>query len=335
MNSKTKNLISNEEIKKIVKANFGDSTVINNIKELNEGMFNSAYLIELNDLPGEIILKVGPAPNAELLTYEKDIMKTEIEVYKMIQSKTCIPVPQILKYDFSRKLISSDYFFMTKLNGCTWKEVSKKISKENKERLKEEIGKYTAELHSIKGEYFGYFTDNVDEQYKTWSEAFLAMIKNIMTDGVKHGIKLPYDKIFSVIEDKLEVLDEIKEPSLVDFDLWAGNVFLIKNGNSYTVEGIVDFERAYWGDPYADFTSSMMIYSDVLKEVSFQKGYSKKNNKYIHFSKEDKCRMFLYRIYMSLILAIESYRYGKIYAYIIKKYSKSSIKRYMKEIVKL
>ena len=335
MNSKTKNIISNEEIKKIVKANFGDSTVINNIKELKDGMFNSAYLIELNDLPGEIILKVGPSPNSELLTYEKDIMKTEIAVYEMIQSKTQIPVPKILKHDFSRKLISSDYFFMSKLNGRTWKEISKELSKEDKERLKEEIGKYTAELHLIKGKHFGYFSNEEDKQYRTWSAAFLAMIENIMADGKRHGIKLSYDKILSLIKGKSAILDAVKEPSLVDFDLWAGNVFLIKKDGSYVVEGIVDFERAFWGDPYADFTSSMMIYDDVLKEVSFQEGYSMQNNKPLKFTDEDKCRMFLYRIYMSLILAIESYRYNKIYAFIIKYYSKSCIKRYIREIEKL
>jgi fructosamine-3-kinase len=335
MDSKTKNLISNEKINELVKASFGDNVTVNSITELKDGMFNSAYLIGLKDSPSEIILKVGPSPNVELLTYEKDIMRTEIAVYEMIQSKTNIPVPKILKYDFSKKLISSDYFFMTKLNGQVWKEIRKELSNEDKERLKEEIGKYTSQLHSIKGKHFGYFSNEVDKQYRTWSAAFLAMVENIMADGKKYGIKLSYDKIVSVIKDKSVLLDEVKEPSLVDFDLWAGNVFLIKKEGSYVVEGIVDFERAFWGDPYADFTSSIMIYDNVLKEASFQKGYSKQNNKPLKFTNEDKCRMLLYRIYMSLILAIESYRFSKIYAFIIRCYSKSYIKRYIRELGKM
>ena len=46
MKSKTKNLLSDEQIRTLVKVNFGDTCMTGTITELKGGMFNSVYLIE-------------------------------------------------------------------------------------------------------------------------------------------------------------------------------------------------------------------------------------------------------------------------------------------------
>lgn len=94
MKSKTKNLLTKEQITKLVKVNFGDSCDISTITELKGGMFNSAYLIERIKEKDQIVLKVSAATGTPLLTYEKDTMLTEVEVYQLIIEKTTIPVPK-------------------------------------------------------------------------------------------------------------------------------------------------------------------------------------------------------------------------------------------------
>ena len=80
---------------------------------------------------------------------------------------------------------------------------------------------------------------------------------------------------------------------LVHWDLWDGNVF-IKDGR---VSGIIDYERAMWGDPLMEngFSSS----SSPLDE-SFVRGYGKNA-----LTKEEQLRCSMYRLYRILVMIIE------------------------------
>ncbi len=44
-------------------------------------------------------------------------MPTEVAVFQLIEEQTTIPVPKVLAYDFSKKHIPSNYFFMTPLRS--------------------------------------------------------------------------------------------------------------------------------------------------------------------------------------------------------------------------
>jgi aminoglycoside phosphotransferase (APT) family kinase protein len=46
------------------------------------------------------------------------------------------------------------------------------------------------------------------------------------------------------------VLADVTTPALVHTDLWAGNVFV--DPKTGEVVGVIDPERAFWGDPLAD-----------------------------------------------------------------------------------
>lgn len=194
MKSRTKNLLTEKQIENLVKVNFGDTCMVGNITELKGGMFNSAYLIERLHEKDNIVLKISLKPGTKTLTYEKDPMPTEVAVYQMIAENTTIPTPQVLSSDFSKKLIPSNYFFMTALEGIALDKVQKKMAKDNLSELKKELAGYLAQLHQITGEYFGYFTQNEQYQYKTWKEAFVSMMKTLLDDAKKNGTKLPYDR---------------------------------------------------------------------------------------------------------------------------------------------
>ena len=141
MKSKTKNRLSQEKIRELVRIHFGQDCKTGKITELKGGMFNAIYRIERIKEKDAIILKVGVIPGTTLLTYERDIMPVEVECYRMIREQTTVPVPEVLAYDFSKKHISSNYFFMTELTGVTFSSVMKKMSQENVDLIREDLAK--------------------------------------------------------------------------------------------------------------------------------------------------------------------------------------------------
>ncbi len=334
MRSLTKNKLNQSDIIKLAAKHFPDSEVTK-IKELEQGMFNSAYEISgTGKLTEGAVLKVGPLPETELLIYEKEIMTTEAKVLKKL-FEIGLPVPEVLASDFSKTSIPSDYFFMTKLEGVTLKQANKKKIKQSRPYLMRKLGKHNAEIHSVRGDYFGYIKDDAHYRFNSWSGAFSCMMEDILLDGRKRGSKLLYDKILGVVSKYKDVLDEVKEPRLVSFDMWAGNVFVKEGGEGLDVSGIIDFERAFYGDPYADFTSAMQIFSDVENEAEFIAGYEEASGQKLLFSKNAGIRMNLYRLYMAVIMNVETYRYGKMYAGIVKIYTNAVINKLIKKLEQL
>lgn len=227
MKSKTKNHLTESQIKKLAKKHFGKDCEIADIIELKGGQFNAAYRMKRVKEQDKIVLKVGVIPGTPLLTYEKDIMPTEVSCLRMIKEKTDIPAPEIYACDFSKTEINSNYFFMTAMEGVTLSKAAGKMGKKNLEEIRAQMAKYMVQMHRIKGNYYGYFTEDEKRQYGTWREAFFGMVEQVLADAEEHHTKLPYDRIRKALRDNASVLDLCKEPALVDFDCHDGNVSVI------------------------------------------------------------------------------------------------------------
>ena len=312
MKSRTKNRLSENKIKELVRIHFGRECETGEITELTGGMFNAIYRIERKNEKDAVILKVGVIPDTTLLTYERDIMPVEVECYRMIREQTTVPVPEVLAYDFSKRYIESNYFFMTELKGEPFSKVMKKMGQENADRIREELAGYLYQIHGVKGNYFGYFTKDERRQYSTWKEAFFHMFRQILADGREHRVKLPYARIMAALQRHDGSLEDVREPSLVEYDCHEGNIFVKKTGNSYTIEGILDFERAFWGDPIADFPTAFVFTDDIRKETAFLNAYLRVSGRNA-YTETDAVKYQLYRMYILTIMAAETFRYGFLY----------------------
>lgn len=312
MKSKTKNRLSENKIKELVRIHFGRECETGEITELTGGMFNAIYRIERKNEKDAVILKVGVIPDTTLLTYERDIMPVEVECYRMIREQTTVPVPEVLAYDFSKRYIESNYFFMTELKGEPFSKVMKKMGQENADRIREELAGYLYQIHGVKGKYFGYFTKDERRQYSTWKAAFFHMFRQILADGREHRVKLPYARIMAALQRHDGSLEDVREPSLVEYDCHGGNIFVKKTGNSYTIEGILDFERAFWGDPIADFPTAFVFTDDIRKETAFLNAYLRVSGRNA-YTETDAVKYQLYRMYILTIMAAETFRYGFLY----------------------
>ena len=310
MKSVTKHILEKEALVHLVEENFPGEQ-IGKLVELEEGMFNSAYLLTGSGiLKDGAVLKLGPKRETKVLTYEKDILKAEVEVLNILE-KMPIPTPRVLA---GGNYHGSDYFFMTCMEGELWKNVDRELIQQARPQLMRELGRYNAIIHALPGKWFGYLKDDKRYQYDTWYEAFYGMMNDILEDGRRDGHELPYNEIRRAIVKNRTALDLVKEPWLVDYDMWAGNVFVkLKeagdNKGLLKVSGIIDFERCFYGDPYADFTSAFGLFDDVEKEPEFCEGYNEAAGHEIWIGEPERIRMDLYRLYMFVILFVETYRY--------------------------
>ena len=328
MISRTKTRLSGETVAALTRKHF-PAAEIRRIDELADGLFNAVYRISgTGALEKSVVLKVGPSPDAKVLTYERGIMKTEVEVCRLLQGSG-VPVPEILVYDGSHTDIPCDYFFMSYLEGVNWAGVKERIAPDNRRKLLEQLGGHFARIHRIRseGRPLGYRTNPAEH----WGEAFYKMVDGALTDGEGMGYALPYDRIRRVLQKDRPLLDAVTAPTLVGYDIWAGNVLLDPAGLD-RITGIIDFERSFFGDRFADFVAAGEIFDDVEQEPDFQRGYVSVSGEPFIVTPDDRRRMNLYRFYMTLLLYIESYRYGEEAAVKIRAHIGRQVEKMLEQI---
>ncbi len=332
--SKTKNLLCADQIRSLVKIHFGESCEVDNITELKGGMFNAIYRMDRIYEGDRIVLKVGVIPGTPLLTYERDVMPTEVECFRLVAEQTTVPVPKILAFDFSKQHIPSNYFFMTALEGVPLSRVSGKMPSEQLNRIKAELADYLAQMHQIEGPYYGYFTNDPKQQYPTWREGFTHMFDQILRDCQTHQVRLPYERIRRAFERTAGYLEEVSAPALVEYDCHEGNIFVKRTDATYHIEGILDLERAFWGDPLADFPAAFVFTDDIRKESAFLDAYLKASDRIRDYEKSQIKRYQLYRLYLMLIMTAEIFRYGFFYGQLQALWAKHQLQKCLRELEK-
>lgn len=285
--------VTTDDIQRMVDACFGANTRIGAITPLSGGLFNVVYLIALPDHNLETVLRIAPHQATQRLRYETSIMRTEIAVYELIRQQTSVPLPTIYQYNFKHDIIPHDYMFISKLQGIPLRDARTMLSATEIAALDRELGAYTAQIHAIKGTDFGYFASATR---LSWRSNFLQMLTNLLEDGQKAGVPLPYAEIKAAFDHCAVVLDEITEPRLLHGDFWDANVFV--QPNPWRIEGIIDCDRAIWGDPEAEFS---MLYR--AENTAFFEGYGRK----LTDTPAAKCRRQMYLAYFMVIVNIESY----------------------------
>jgi hypothetical protein len=92
MISLTKSKVSSAQISALCQFHF--NSTLQTCKELNDGFYNISYLIRLAD-DREVLLKIAPPKDVEILTYEKAIMKSEVAFFKRPRLHTDIALAKI------------------------------------------------------------------------------------------------------------------------------------------------------------------------------------------------------------------------------------------------
>ena len=289
MEGANKVTINQEDLNRIIRNAFGCE--IRNWTELTDGWANSAYSLELSD-GKSVVLKVAPSKGIKLMRYERNMMKAEVEIMKHFKASGDVPVPRIHVYDESESIIPVPYFIMEKLQGYPYNKARDTMTPEQRDKVERRLGELNRRINDVKGSRFGLYAYESPHD-GSWREAFRWLIGGVLEDGREAGVVLPasYEEFEREIDRRLPALDGVIEPSLVHWDLGAGNVFVL--GDEIT--GLIDFERALWGDPMIEH-----YFSHFENSTSFEQGYV-----LLATDEEARIRRSLYDLYLDLILAIE------------------------------
>nr|WTA64362.1 aminoglycoside phosphotransferase family protein [Micromonospora sp. NBC_00855] len=267
---------------------------------LTGGTYNSIYRVGLSDGTA-VVLKVAPDPAAPALAYERDLVSTEAMFYRAAAGR--LPVPRVLRAETDRSVAPRDFLLMTERPGGDWQSRCGHLADADRARLRTELGTMVATLHEVTGDAFGYPQLGLQP---SWSAAFLGMADAVLTDAERFAVPLPETpaRIRQLFQAEAELLDTVRRPALVHFDLWDGNILIDASAGATRILGIVDGERAFWGDPLAELVS-LALFGRIEQDEAFLAGYRNAGGA-VTFDSPTRRRLALYRAYLYLIMLVEA-----------------------------
>lgn len=295
MNAVTKNKQGDAILRKMLSQAFGDKVDVEQakFKELEGGFCNVVYLTSFEN-GEEYIIKIAPHKGITMMSYEKGLLETEVAVLKLIEEEMDVPIPKVIFYDSTETICNAPYFIMSKMEGIPYNEIQEQLIDIEHFEVRRQIGMFNYKMNQIKGVHFGLFS-NEATWHRSWKACMLVLFRMMLDDGIVAGSNLKhisYEALWKLINEKAGVLEDVTEPSLVHWDLWDGNVF-VKNK---VFSGIIDFERALWGDILMEHEFSG--FGEPAE--GFGEGYGKKT-----YSRSELQRRSLYRLYRYLSMIIE------------------------------
>jgi fructosamine-3-kinase len=172
--------------------------------------------------------------------------------------------------------------------------------------LRAELGRQVARLHTITGTGFGYPSLAVGPLRDSWRAAFADMVNAVLADAERFGVTLPRPTagIRDWFTAHADVLDQVTTPVLVHFDLWDGNILVESGTAGRRIGALIDAERAFWGDPLAEFVS-LALFADIEQDTAFLQGYRAIGGT-VTFDRATRQRLALYQAYLYLIMWVEA-----------------------------
>lgn len=265
---------------------------------LGAGEYNAVYSVTADGKP--YVLKIAPANDTEVLTYEKDIMHSEVYWLKQMRAHTSICVPQVYFEDFSRQLLPADYFIMERMNGRQLNEAD--LSKEEMADARRRIVKMTAQLHRVKHHQYGYIQNAL---YADWYTAIFHMTENLIADCHRVGRQTKRgEKLLYYICKHKGVLEQAP-CTLVNYDIWDPNILCEKKDGKLHLAWI-DPERSFWGDPLFDFCCLELMVPLEKKTLTLT-AYNAVADVPVTASRDERIRYAVSLGYMALVQEAEKY----------------------------
>ncbi|HOM71375.1 MAG TPA: aminoglycoside phosphotransferase family protein [Armatimonadota bacterium] len=214
------------------------------------GKFNTTYFVR--DTDKEMVLRIAPRDDAGFIFYERGMMAQEPPLHAIVRERTSVPVPEIFAYDDSRKLINRDYLIMERLPGKPMTELTT-MPIDIRNHVLFQIGFFLRQIHEITTDKYGYIGPHHPmEPQNSWAEAFRIMWDKMIDDVSATGHYSPEDADFmrNLLTSNYSCFDRPVISRLLHMDVWEQNILVMPDG---TVSGILDMDRALWGDVEIEF----------------------------------------------------------------------------------
>jgi len=266
------------------------------------GKFNTTCFVSTPR--GEAVLRVAPPDDTPCVFYERNMMAQEPGIHRLLRETTDVPVAEILRYDTSRALIERDYLLMERLPGVPVSQ-HPGLTRAVYDRALLETGRCLAQIHTQTAEQYGYLGEHRPmEPQASWPDAFRVMWNRMIDDIVDAGY---YDAptaawMRELFDRHVGVFERPVVSRLLHMDVWFENILIDESGR---VTGLVDFDRALWGDPEIDF--AVLDYCGI-SEPAFWEGYGAARDT----SPEARVRQVFYLLYeLQKYIVIRALRYGR------------------------
>jgi aminoglycoside phosphotransferase (APT) family kinase protein len=229
---------------------FGPSAGVRSARELGGGTFNTTFLIILDDQ--QVILRIAPPPTADLTWNERWLMRREQQIQPFFAALAPL-MPRTLVADFTHQVIDRDYMFQSFLAGDRWDMVEDEFTLDEQLRLWEQFGSITKTIHSTAGTAFG--GPYPAPEFSTWSQTIIDRLECATEAMIEAQLDVrDIQSVLAIARSRTALLDAIVQPRLLHGDLWLFNILVERRLDGPAIVGILDADRAWWGDPMADWT---------------------------------------------------------------------------------
>jgi len=213
------------------------------------GRFNTSFYV--SGAPGEFVLRIAPPDDAGFLFYERGMMAQEPEVHQLVREETSVPVPEILAFDTSRSVLPRNFILMRRLPGLALSEAGP--GRGTLGDVYRQVGRHLAQIHGIVRDRYGYLgAHRPMEPQSSWPAAFEVMWENLVEDIRRCGGYSAEEArlVRLALHSNLAAFDYPGPARLLHMDVWAQNILVDAAGR---VTGLIDLDRALWGDPEVEF----------------------------------------------------------------------------------
>lgn len=239
-------------------------------RRIPTGKFNTSWIAELAG-DGEVVLRVAPPDDAGFLFYERGMMAQEPGLHRLLRERTDIPVAAILAYDDTRRRIDRDFLVMERLPGQALSDA--RVAPGAVARVHRQVGAHLRALHDrCRAPRYGYLGEHrCMEPADTWADAFDTMWNRLVDDIHDCGgyDRAEADTARAALARHRRVFERDVPAALLHMDIWAQNILIDAAGN---VTGLVDWDRALWGDVEIEF--AVLDYCGVSTDAFWQ-GYDR------------------------------------------------------------
>jgi aminoglycoside phosphotransferase (APT) family kinase protein len=266
------------------------------LERIPTGKHNTSYIVR--GAGDDVVLRISPPDDAGFLFYERRMMAQEPPLHALLRAETTVPVAEVLAYDDSRTLLDRDYLLMERLPGQPLAEA--RLTAQQVDGVLEQVGRYLAQMHALVADRYGYLGPHRPMQPQpTWVGAFGVMWNKLLDDVVACGGYRPgeadaFRQLWRVYRPHF---DRPVPASLLHMDVWSQNILVDATGR---VTGLVDLDRALWGDPEIEF--AVLDYCGI-SEPSFWRGYGQPRD--TNFSAQVRARFYLlYEVQKYIVIRI-------------------------------
>jgi aminoglycoside phosphotransferase (APT) family kinase protein len=216
--------------------------------EVGDGAYNNVYRLDFADRE-PAILRVAPAP-ARQYRIERELMRNEHAALPFFAPIAAM-MPRTLFADWTHEIAGRDYVVQSVVPGESLSSGAlTRYPRQEWAPHYRQLGTITRRVHDVRGTRFG---PVAGPTFDTWSEAVASLLDNTVADLVDAGLDAAdVREVAAIVGENGAVLDEIDTPHLLHGDLWS-NVLLDTTKPVPTIVGVIDHDRASWGDPLADW----------------------------------------------------------------------------------